>query len=57
MMWTVTVVQHKVKTNLRWVYDLLDIFNTSWYCDNMQFWHIMLRKIDRQMGYGIWDQL
>ena len=26
MMWTVTVVQHKVKTNLRRVYDLLAIF-------------------------------
>ena len=34
----------KIKTNLRWVYDMLAIFNISWYCENMQFWHIMLRK-------------
>ena len=24
--------------------DLLAIFNISWYCENMQFWHIMLQK-------------
>ena len=34
----------KWKPNLRRVYDLLAIFNISWYCENMQFWHIMLRK-------------
>ena len=44
MMWTITVAQHKVKTNLHRVYDLLAIFNISWYCENMQFWHIMLWK-------------
>ena len=27
-----------------WVYDLLAIFNICWYRENMQFWHIMLRK-------------
>ena len=44
MLWSHSFKLHKVKTNLRRVYDLLAIFNISWYCENMQFWHIMLRK-------------
>ena len=44
VLWSHSFKLHKVKTNLRRVYDLLAIFNISWYCENMQFWHIMLRK-------------
>ena len=56
VLWSHSFKLHKVKTNLLRVYDLLAIFNISWYCENRQFWHIMLQKkmiASRAMVFGI----